>query len=70
MIAVDPLFQVVRDIILQFDFHGEVWECGTFKSQRVLAVGAYSNDDGMHLEIMFIQKDNATIHADGTLVRV
>lgn len=33
-----------------------------------MAVGAYSNDDGLHLEKIFIQKDNATIHADGTLL--
>lgn len=51
----------------EFDFHGEDWEWGDYKTQRVLAVGAYSNDDGLHLERIFIQKDNATIHADGTL---
>lgn len=33
-----------------------------------MAVGAYSNDDGLHLEKIFIQNDNATIHADGTLL--
>ncbi|KAH1203410.1 hypothetical protein GmHk_17G049668 [Glycine max] len=52
----------------EFDFHGEDWEWGDYKTQRVLAVGAYSNDDGMYLERIFIQKDNATIHADGTLL--
>lgn len=52
----------------EFDFHGEDWEWGTYRTQRVLAVGAYSNDDGLRLEKMFIQKDNATIHADGTLL--
>lgn len=51
----------------EFDFHGEDWEWGTYKTQRVLAVGAYSNNDGLRLEKIFIQKDNATIHADGTL---
>lgn len=51
-----------------FDLHGEDWEWGTYKTQRVLAVGAYSNCDGLHLEELFIQKDNATIHADGTLL--
>jgi hypothetical protein len=51
-----------------FDFHGEDWEWGTYKTQRVLAVGAYSNDDGLRLDRIFIQKDNATIHADGTLL--
>jgi len=52
----------------EFDFHGEDWEWGDYKTQRVVAVGAYSHDDGMHLEKIFIQKDNATIHADGTLL--
>ncbi|CAL8996726.1 unnamed protein product [Prunus brigantina] len=56
------------DTMAEFDFHGEEWEWGTYKTQRVLAVGAYSNDDGLRLEKMFIQKDNATIHADGTLL--
>ena len=52
----------------EFDFHGEDWEWGTYKTQRVLAGGAYSNDDGLRLDRIFIQKDNATIHADGTLL--
>ncbi|XP_008378290.3 protein TIC236, chloroplastic-like isoform X1 [Malus domestica] len=56
------------DTMAEFDFHGEDWEWGAYKTQRVLAVGAYSNDDGLRLEKMFIQKDNATIHADGTLL--
>ncbi|XP_040865035.1 protein TIC236, chloroplastic isoform X2 [Glycine max] len=56
------------DTLAEFDFHGEDWEWGDYKTQHVLAVGAYSNDDGMHLERIFIQKDNATIHADGTLL--
>ncbi|RDY09726.1 hypothetical protein CR513_05851, partial [Mucuna pruriens] len=56
------------DTLAEFDFHGEDWEWGDYKTQRVLAVGAYSNDDGLHLERIFIQKDNATIHADGTLL--
>lgn len=51
----------------EFDFQGEEWEWGAYKTQRVLAAGAYSNDDGLRLEKMFIQRDNATIHADGTL---
>lgn len=34
----------------------------------MVAVGEYSNDDGLHLEKIFIQNDNATIHADGTLL--
>jgi hypothetical protein len=33
-----------------------------------LAVGTYTNDNGMHLENFFIQNDNATVHADGTLL--
>ncbi|MQL96759.1 hypothetical protein Taro_029437, partial [Colocasia esculenta] len=52
----------------EFDFHGEDWEWGTYRTQRVLAAGAYSNNDGLRLEKMFIQKDNATLHADGTLL--
>lgn len=52
----------------EFDFHGEDWEWGTYKTQRVLAGGAYSNDDGLRLDRIFIQNDNATIHADGTLL--
>lgn len=32
------------------------------------AVGAYSNDDGLRLEKIFIQKEDATVHADGTLL--
>ncbi|XP_060208186.1 protein TIC236, chloroplastic isoform X2 [Lycium barbarum] len=56
------------DTMAEFDFHGEEWEWGTYKTQRVLAAGAYSNDDGLRLERIFIQKDNATIHADGTLL--
>ncbi|XP_022936094.1 uncharacterized protein LOC111442799 [Cucurbita moschata] len=55
------------DTMAEFDFHGEDWEWGTYKTQRVLAGGAYSNNDGLRLEKIFIQKDNATIHADGTL---
>lgn len=56
------------DTMADFDFHGEDWEWGTYKTQRVLATGAYSNDDGLRLEKLFIQKDNATLHADGTLL--
>lgn len=56
------------DTMAEFDFHGEDWEWGTYKTQRVSAVGVYSNDDGLRLDRLFIQKDNATIHADGTLL--
>ncbi|KAI7745119.1 hypothetical protein M8C21_032015, partial [Ambrosia artemisiifolia] len=56
------------DTMAEFDFQGEEWEWGAYKTQRVLAAGAYSNDDGLRLEKMFIQRDNATIHADGTLL--
>ncbi|KAF5748231.1 hypothetical protein HS088_TW04G00182 [Tripterygium wilfordii] len=56
------------DTMAEFDFHGEDWEWGSYKTQRVLAVGAYSNDDGLRLERILIQKDDATIHADGTLL--
>ncbi|RRT61945.1 hypothetical protein B296_00043801, partial [Ensete ventricosum] len=51
-----------------FDFHGEDWEWGNYKTQRILAAGAYSNHDGLRLEKLFIQKDDATLHADGTLL--
>ncbi|KAL8090119.1 protein TIC236, chloroplastic [Apium graveolens] len=56
------------DTMAEFDFQGEEWEWGTYKTQRVLAAGLYSNDDGLRLEKMFVQKDNATVHADGTLL--
>ncbi|XP_074570034.1 protein SUBSTANDARD STARCH GRAIN 4, chloroplastic isoform X1 [Curcuma longa] len=56
------------DTMADFDFHGEDWEWGNYKTQRILAVGAYSNLDGLRLEKLFIQKDNATLHADGTLL--
>lgn len=56
------------DTVAEFDFHGEDWEWGTYKTQRVVAVGAYSIDDGLRLEKIFIQKENATVHADGTLL--
>lgn len=52
----------------EFDFNGEEWEWGAYKTQRVLAAGAYSNNDGLRLEKIFIQRENATIHADGTLL--
>lgn len=52
----------------EFDLQGEDWEWGDHKFQRLSAVGAYSNDDGLHLEQIFVQKDDATIHADGTLL--
>ncbi|KAK3027022.1 hypothetical protein RJ639_041177 [Escallonia herrerae] len=56
------------DTMAEFDFQGDEWEWGAYKTQRVIAAGAYSNDDGLRLEKIFIQKDNATIHADGTLL--
>ncbi|KAK9682565.1 hypothetical protein RND81_10G082300 [Saponaria officinalis] len=56
------------DTVAEFDFQGDDWEWGAYKTQRVQANGAYSNDDGLRLEKIFIQKDNATIHADGTLL--
>ncbi|KAL0312033.1 UNVERIFIED_CONTAM: protein, chloroplastic [Sesamum radiatum] len=54
------------DTTAEFDFHGEEWEWGTYTTQRILAAGMYSNNDGLRLEKIFIQRDNATIHADGT----
>ncbi|KAJ0977840.1 hypothetical protein J5N97_013314 [Dioscorea zingiberensis] len=56
------------DTMADFDFHGEDWEWGSYKTQRVLATGAYNNNDGLRLEKLFIQKDNATLHADGCLL--
>ncbi|XP_012571674.1 protein TIC236, chloroplastic-like isoform X2 [Cicer arietinum] len=56
------------DTLAKFDFHGEDLEWGDYKTQRVSAIGAYSNDDGMHMDNFIIQNDNATIHADGTLL--
>ncbi|XP_023763180.1 protein TIC236, chloroplastic [Lactuca sativa] len=56
------------DTMADFDFQGEEWEWGSYKTQRVQAAGAYSNDDGLRLEKMLIQRDKATIHADGTLL--
>ncbi|CAN8284278.1 unnamed protein product [Cochlearia groenlandica] len=56
------------DTLAEFDFHGDDWEWGTYKTQRVLASGSYSNDDGLRLKEMLIQKGNATLHADGTLL--
>jgi hypothetical protein len=51
-----------------FDFNGEEWEWGTYKTQRVLASGLFSNNDGLRLDKLFIQKDNATLHADGSIL--
>ncbi|XP_027356890.1 uncharacterized protein LOC113866209 [Abrus precatorius] len=56
------------DTLAEFDFHGEDWEWGEYKTQHVMAVGAYSNDDGLRLEKIFIQQDNATVHAGGALL--
>ncbi|XP_057798148.1 protein TIC236, chloroplastic isoform X2 [Salvia miltiorrhiza] len=56
------------DTMAEFDFHGEEWEWGTYKTQRILAAGMYSNTDGLRLEKIFIQRDKATVHADGTLL--
>ncbi|KAL1539650.1 protein TIC236, chloroplastic-like protein [Salvia divinorum] len=56
------------DTMADFDFHGEEWEWGTYKTQRILAAGMYSNTDGLRLEKIFIQRDKATVHADGTLL--
>ncbi|RAL48542.1 hypothetical protein DM860_005966 [Cuscuta australis] len=56
------------DTTAEFDFHGEEWEWGSYTTQRILAVGMYNNNDGLRLERIFIQKDNATIHADGTVL--
>lgn len=51
-----------------FDLRGEDWEWGAYRTQRVIAVGDFTNNDGLRLERFFIQKDTATLHADGTLL--
>lgn len=56
------------DTSADFDFHGEEWEWGAYKIQRVTSAGSYNNNDGLHLDKIFIQKDTATLHADGTLL--
>ncbi|KAI5403590.1 protein TIC236, chloroplastic [Lathyrus oleraceus] len=56
------------DTLAKFDIHGEDWELGDYKAQCILGVGAYSNDNGMHMKNFLIQNDNATIHADGNLL--
>ncbi|KAK8938369.1 hypothetical protein KSP39_PZI010980 [Platanthera zijinensis] len=56
------------DTMADFDFNGEDWEWGTYKTQRIIAAGAYSNNVGLRLEKFLIQKDNATLHADGTIL--
>uniref|UniRef100_A0A0D9UXI8 Translocation and assembly module TamB C-terminal domain-containing protein n=1 Tax=Leersia perrieri TaxID=77586 RepID=A0A0D9UXI8_9ORYZ len=56
------------DTMADFDFNGEDWEWGTYKTQRVLASGLYSNNDGLRLDKLFIQKENATLHADGSIL--
>uniref|UniRef100_J3KWZ6 Translocation and assembly module TamB C-terminal domain-containing protein n=1 Tax=Oryza brachyantha TaxID=4533 RepID=J3KWZ6_ORYBR len=56
------------DTKAEFDFSGEDWEWGTYNTQRVLASGSYSNNDGLRLDKLFIQKDNATLHADGSIL--
>ncbi|CAL4951973.1 unnamed protein product [Urochloa decumbens] len=56
------------DTMANFDFNGEDWEWGTYKTQRVLASGSFSNNDGLRLDKLFIQKDNATLHADGSIL--
>ncbi|KAJ7565427.1 hypothetical protein O6H91_02G060300 [Diphasiastrum complanatum] len=56
------------DTTADFDLHGEEWEWGRYKTQRVTVVGGYGNADGLRLEKIFIQKDAATLHADGTLL--
>ncbi|KAF8705806.1 hypothetical protein HU200_031014 [Digitaria exilis] len=56
------------DTMADFDFNGEDWEWGTYKTQRVLASGSFSNNDGLRLDKLFIQKDNATLHADGSIL--
>lgn len=56
------------DTMADFDFNGEDWEWGAYKTQRIIASGAYSNNKGLRLEKLLIQKEDATLHADGTLL--
>ncbi|BBN05669.1 hypothetical protein MPTK1_3g15020 [Marchantia polymorpha subsp. ruderalis] len=56
------------DTYADFDLRGEEWEWGAYKTKRVIAIGDYCNTDGLRLEKFFIQKDTATLHADGTLL--
>ncbi|KAG9459336.1 hypothetical protein H6P81_003844 [Aristolochia fimbriata] len=56
------------DTLAEFIFHGEDWEWGSYRAQRVEAEGAFSNNDGLRLDQFFIQKENATLHADGTIL--
>ncbi|XP_062194622.1 protein SUBSTANDARD STARCH GRAIN 4, chloroplastic-like isoform X1 [Phragmites australis] len=56
------------DTMVDFDFNGEDWEWGTYMTQRVLASGSFSNNDGLRFDKLFIQKDNATLHADGSIL--
>ncbi|CAI8599704.1 unnamed protein product [Vicia faba] len=41
------------DTLAKFDIHGEDWELGEYKTQRILAVGAYSNDNGPKTNLHF-----------------
>ncbi|XP_068647537.1 protein TIC236, chloroplastic [Aristolochia californica] len=56
------------DTLAEFIFHGEDWEWGSYRTQRVEAEGAFSNNNGLRLDQFFIQKENATLHADGTVL--
>ncbi|KAG0581653.1 hypothetical protein KC19_4G269200 [Ceratodon purpureus] len=56
------------DTTADFDLRGEDWEWGAYRTQRVIAVGDFTNNDGLRLERFFIQKDTATLHADGTVL--
>eukprot|EP00897_Mesotaenium_endlicherianum_P001207 jgi/Mesen1/1113/ME000123S00282 len=50
-----------------FNLSGQEWEWGAYKVQTLSATGDYSNE-GLRLEQLLIQKDTATMHADGTLL--
>ncbi|CAM6097615.1 unnamed protein product [Calypogeia fissa] len=56
------------DTYADFDLRGNEWEWGSYKTRKVIAIGDYCNNDGLRLQKFFIQKDTATLHADGTLL--
>ncbi|EFJ16558.1 hypothetical protein SELMODRAFT_421796 [Selaginella moellendorffii] len=55
------------DMTASLDLHGENWEWGVYNIQSAVATGSYCYTDGLRLEKVFLQKDTATLHADGML---
>lgn len=57
------------ELAASFDLHGHEWEAGAHRLQKVHAAGEYNRKDGLRIDSIFIQKDDAaTLHADGTLL--